>query len=369
MNDLLVNSNKVIQVQQFKNELFESFIKYADVKETTLKGYLVCLKRFSYWLQDNDIKQPVREDIKAYKQYLDQQGYTAGTKAQYLRAVKQFFKWTSCEGLYPNIADNIKGAKVRQDNTRKMAFDETDIKNILNSIDRSVEAGKRDYLMILLSVTCGLRIIEMQRANINDIQTIQGQKVLYIQGKGHDEKDDFKKLVPEVIEAVENYLNARPGFNKNSPLFVGAGNRERGDRLTEPSISRIIKNRFKNAGYDCNKLTAHSLRHTSNTLLFKSGADLYTVQQHARHSDPKTTEIYIHELDKMNDRSEQKIYDQIFNPGNKAPEKEAIEILKGLSPSLQAEALEMLKSLKNKQEFKETDLNRCSEKHINHIVN
>ena len=136
MNDLLINSNNVMQVQQFKNELFESFIKYADVKETTLKGYLVCLKRFSYWLQDNDIKQPVREDIK----------------------------WTACEGLYPNIADNIKGAKVRQDNTRKMAFDENDIKNILKSIDRSVEAGKRDYLMILLSVTCGLRIIEMQKA-------------------------------------------------------------------------------------------------------------------------------------------------------------------------------------------------------------
>ena len=46
--------------------------------------------------------------------------------------------------------------------------------------------------MILLSVTGGLRIIEMQRADVADIQKIKGQTVLFIQGKGHDEKDDYK---------------------------------------------------------------------------------------------------------------------------------------------------------------------------------
>jgi integrase/recombinase XerC len=115
--------------------------------------------------------------------------------------------------------------------------------------------------------------------------------------------------------------------------------------LEVPSFSRIIKTIFKEAGYDSNKLTAHSLRHTSNTLLFKSGADLYTVQQHARHSDPKTTEIYIHAVDREKDRSEQNIYNQIFRPGQKDTEEIASEMMQQLSEEDKLKALEFIRKL------------------------
>ena len=100
-------------------------------------------------------------------------------------------------------------------------------------------------------------------------------------GKGRDEKDEYVKLPNEVATAIEMYIFSKGSYKKEDPLFSSTGNRANGCRLTEPSISRIIKNVFKAAGYDCDKLTAHSLRHTSNTLLFKAGADLYTVQRHA----------------------------------------------------------------------------------------
>ena len=345
MQELMtINSAKLAQIQ-FNNDLFRRFIEYSDVKETTLKGYTVCIRQFIKWLTDSNIRQPSREDIRAYKAYLDNQNFTAGTRAQYLRAVKHFFKWAASEGLYPNIADNIKGAKVRHDNTKKEAFNEADIKVILESIDRSTEAGKRDYAMILLSVTGGLRIIEMQRADIQDIATIKGQQVLYIQGKGRDEKDHYIKLIPEVQEALKDYLQSRPHYKKSDPLFTGTSNRGKGQRMAEPSISRIIKTVFINAGYDSGKLTAHSLRHTSNTLLFKSGADLYTVQQHARHSDPKTTEIYIHAVDREKDRSEQAIYNQIFRPEQQNIAQEAFEALQGLSEAKQQAALDYILEL------------------------
>lgn len=355
MNNLIVNGNTgtlaamntTLAAVPFNTNLFYNFIQYTDVKETTLKGYTVCIRQFMNWMQENGIRQPGREDIKAYKAYLEAQNFTAGTKAQYLRAVKHFFKWAASEGLYPNIADNIKGAKVRQDNTKKEAFNEEDIKTILDSIDRTTEAGKRDYAMILLSVTGGLRIIEMQRADIQDIATIKGQQVLYIQGKGRDEKDEYIKLIPEVQTAISDYLQTRKHYKKNDPLFTGTSNRGKGQRMAEPSISRIIKTVFKNAGFDSGKLTAHSLRHTSNTLLFKSGADLYTVQQHARHSDPKTTEIYIHAVDREKDRSEQAIYNQIFRPAQKDLLAEAMEAFKGLSAEDQASALAFINGLSN----------------------
>lgn len=344
MQELTIRNTALAEVQ-FDNNLFFRFMQYTDVKETTLKGYAVCIRQFIRWMQEQGIRQPQREDIREYKAYLDKQNFTAGTKAQYLRAVKHFFKWTSSEGLYPNIADNIKGAKVKQDNTKKEAFNEGDIKAILDSIDRTTEAGKRDFAMILLSVTGGLRIIEMQRADIQDIATIKGQQVLYIQGKGRDEKDEYIKLIPEVAAAINDYLQSRPAYKKNDPLFTGTSNRGKGQRLAEPSISRIIKGVFREAGFDSGKLTAHSLRHTSNTLLFKSGADLYTVQQHARHSDPKTTEIYIHAVDREKDRSEQAIYNQIFRPEQKDIAAEAAAALQELSPEDQLKAFEFILTL------------------------
>lgn len=352
MNDNLQLVEQKTALPAFTESLFYRFVSYTDVKETTLAGYKVCLRQFVKWLQDNSISQPERSDIKQYKAYLDTQKFTAGTKAQYLRAVKHFFKWAQSEGLYPNIADNIKGAKVAQDNTRKEAFNEDDIRQILESIETDTEAGKRDKAMILLSVTGGLRIIEMQRADVADIQKIKGQTVLFIQGKGHDEKDDYIKIIPEVASLIYEYLAER-NAKKTEPLFTGAGNRAKGERLTEPSFSRIIKTRFKAAGYDCDKLTAHSLRHTSNTILFKAGADLYTVQKHARHKDPKTTEIYIHAVDKEKDKSEQTIYNRIFTPGKMDPFAESCEILRGLSEQEQQTALEYLKGLQNGAAYKE----------------
>lgn len=348
MITLPITTQQIREIQainQFNNDLFNRFIEYTDVKETTLKGYKVCIRQFMKYLIENNIKQPTREDIKAYKDFVNKQNFTAGTKSQYLRAVKHFFKWTNSEGLYPNIADNIKGVKVKSDNTKKEAFTEEDIKIILNSIDRETEQGKRDYAMILLAITGGLRIIELQRADIQDIQVIKGQNVIYIQGKGRDEKDEYIKIIAEVREAIEDYLNTRKDTKRNDPLFTGTSNRAKGQRMTEPSISRLIKSIFKKAGYDSSKLTAHSLRHTSNTLLFKSGADLYKVQQHARHQDPKTTEIYLHAVDREKDTSEQDIYNQIFKPNEKDTLKEAINLLEALNIENQEKVLNYIKTL------------------------
>lgn len=340
------SSYKLTSTVNFRNDLVDRFTSYLDVKKNTEEGYLVCLKVFMNWMTDNGITDPVREDILSYKSYLESQNYTAGTKARYLRVVKQFFSWADMEGLYPNIALNIKGAKVRNDNTKKESFREEDIRQIIDSIERDTVKGKRNYAMLLLCVTGGLRMIELQRADIGDIQTVKGQKVLYIQGKGRDEKDEYIKLVPEVVEALSDYLSCRKDRKKNSPLFIGEGNRSGGARLTTPSLSRIFKTIFKDNGFDCDKLTAHSLRHTSNTLLFKAGADLFQVQQHARHSDPKTTEIYLHDIDREKDKSEEQIYKQIFHPSD-MKQKEALKrAIEGLSEEESRKVLDFINSLK-----------------------
>lgn len=304
-------TNYLMEVN-FNHDLLKSFIDYIDVSNTTMKSYTNQIKSFIKWLNVNQIKNPTRQDVKDYKNYLMTQNYSSGTKNQYLRAVKQLFKWLNSEGLYDNISDNLKGFKVNTLN-KKESFNEVEIKKIISDIDITTPNGLRDKCIILLMLTGGLRISEISNIDIQDIEVIKGQMVCYIKGKGHHDKDQYIKIIDDISELINEYLKTRTNTRPNQPLFTNNSNRVKDGRLHPDTISRICKKHFKQSGFISSKLTAHSLRHTSNTLLFKSGADLFKVQQHARHKDPKTTEIYLHVSNRDLDTSEQDIYNQIYD--------------------------------------------------------
>ena len=316
-------------VPAFNTDLFESFIDYTDRKDTTTKGYITCIRQFVKWLEQNNVRQPARDDIKAYRDYLHSSDLATGTKSQYLRAVKHFFKWTAAEGLYPNVADNIHGEKVRHDIHKKDALERDDVARIAETIDRSTEAGKRLYAMYLLCVICGLRTIEIHRADVGDLKTVGGVTYLYLQGKGHDDKDAPVLLIKEVHDALSDYLSTRSVKpTPKSPLFTSTSNRPGRDEKGEPTnriatttISTMLKNMLKNAGYDSDRLTAHSLRHTSGTGAHKAGIDLYGVQHLMRHCDPATSEIYIHDDDHKaaEEKGRKGIYDYYFNGAELTP--------------------------------------------------
>ena len=322
------------QVPAFNSNLFERFIDYTDRKPTTIKGYVTCIRQFVEWLDCNGITQPKREDIKAYRDHLTSSDLATGTQAQYLRAVKHFFKWTASEGLYPNIADNIHGAKVRRDIHKKDALQREDVARIASTIDRSDEQGRRLYAMYLLCVICGLRTIELHRADVGDLKTVGGTTYLYLQGKGHDDKEAPVLLIPEVKAAIDEYLEIRAEkVATKSPLFTSTSNRSKGGRIATTTISTMIKEMLVNAGYDSDRLTAHSLRHTSGTGAHKAGIDLYGVQHLMRHCDPATSEIYIH--DDNHKTAEEKgrkgIYDYYFKDVEFTP----------MMPELEAEIMTM----------------------------
>lgn len=362
-NEIIISTGAAIQPAVGMQNLLERFIDYVHPRsKETKKSYIVCLRCFADWISENHIHQPQRADIIKYIDYLatpharrprydrpnSKPGGTitmaAGTQARYLRPVKMFFRWTEAEGLYPNVADNLQGTQVKNDNHKRDPLERDDARIVLDSIDRTDAAGKRDYAMILLSITAGLRIIEMQRATIGNLETKAKEPVLYIQGKGHQEADDYKKLTPEVYAAIMDYLNTRGKLHADSPLFASTGNRSRGQALTEPSISRIIKNRLIAAGYDTHRISAHSLRHTSVTLLLDSGANIRDAQFHARHANPATTEIYAHDRKREKEHSEQRIYDFLFGIEQDAATK-AADCFKRMNAEQQQRALELLQAI------------------------
>ena len=323
-------------------ELLESYLAYIDRKPTTMKGYVTCLRQFAQWIADTNRPRPQRADIAAYRDYLTgahfgrtgEETLKAGTQQQYLRAVKNFFKWTAAEGLYPNIAENIHGAQVDNSVHKKDALDREGVRAVAAAIDRSTETGKRLYAMFLLCVTCGTRTIELNRANVEDIKRNGDRTYIYLQGKGKDEHSQAVLLPEEVQEAVRDYLAARTdSYTGKSPLFVGSGNRSHGKRIATTTISTMLKDAMKTAGYDSDRLTAHSLRHSSGTAAYKATGNIYLAQKHQRHADPKTTEIYVHAEEREQRNTEEQVYSYYFsNDEQHDPRQEAYRLLQNVSP-------------------------------------
>ena len=368
----------VQQPQQNFNgqQLMERFIDYTDRKETTVKNYKKCISRFLTWLAYNEIRQPQREDIKAYRDFLASCGYTAGTQQQYLRAVKHFFSWLAAECIYPNVADNVHPPKVRHDIHKKDALGREDVPIVAESIDRSTENGKRLYAMYLLAITGGLRTIEISRADVGDIKTVGGRTYLYVWGKGHDDKDAPILIIPEVKEAIQEYLSSRPDkYTAKSPLFVASGNKGRpgtkiykrddlgnyvldengkkivdhlsDGRMTPTSISALFKEMLVKAGYDSDRITAHSIRHTSGTGAYKATHNIYLAQKHQRHTNASTTEIYVHAEERQERDTEQQVYNYYFRAQDPDSEKErAMQMLANLSPDEVRKVIDFMNAIK-----------------------
>ena len=381
MNTITATGAAIIPANDLQTSLFNEFISFIDRGEKTTRTYITNLRQFAAWLKYASIARPIRQDIISYRDYLSAEhdaiqldaaeGWTyrrdkngnrikvkckPNTIAQYLRSVAQFFRWTAAAGLYPNIAENIHAPKIRHDTHKKDALTAADVLKIEKSIQaaadekkaaaameekdtagriiRATEQGKRDYAMYVLAVNAGLRTIELSRANVKDIEVRNGRAVLYIWGKGHTEADARKPLAPQVYAAIKDYLNARSDRpTANSPLFVATGNRSGGQRIAETTISKILKKSMQAAGYDSDRITAHTLRHTAGTNVQEITQNLYVTQKYMRHANPATTEIYLHnDTERQEMQTAQELYNLYHGITDKADNRQKLEgILQGMS--------------------------------------
>lgn len=304
----VINNAQSLTTKEELFNYFNDFINFCDTSKATIKTYSKALKVFFNYLDVNNIAHPQREDLINYRNYLLDKGLQATTIASYINALKQFFKWTYDKGLYRNIADHIKGAKVNTQIHRKEALTLEQAREVLlkASEGETLEA-KRNFAILYLAFACGLRTIEIVRANICDITFKSGSVALLIQGKGRVDKADFVKLPYSVEKTIREYLHLRGENNEQAPLFTSLSDRNNGGRLTTTTISRIIKKAFRDVGLNNALFTAHSTRHTFITLFLLNGGTLEEARQIARHTSINTTMIYNHALDRAKNNGEETI--------------------------------------------------------------
>lgn len=311
MNNAIMLKNTATVNTTFGINILNDFFTFLDVSAKTTATYQRALRQVFKYFSAHGINTPTHDDILAFKKSLETAGRKAATIALYLAACRRFFTWTEQRGICQNVTQGIKAPRQEKGHKRDF-FGATQLKGILQGMSKDTLQGKRDYAIMALMSVCGLRTVEVSRANFEDLRTLGDCTVLYVQGKGRKDRTEFVKLSTPVLSAINDYLSARGNVSPNAPLFAGIGNRNREGRLTTRTISGIAKTAMRNAGYNSNRLSAHSLRHSAVTLCLLGGISLSETQAFARHSNVQTTQIYSHAVDRMKSMCEDTVTSQIF---------------------------------------------------------
>lgn len=318
-NGLITSATDTIQLTNLTTEtLIHRFARDQDVVESSRELYVRTLRLFMNWLQEKGFPLDTvdRSIIIQYKEDQLVAGLSGLTVGSYLTTVRKFYEWAEANKLYPNVARGVKSPK-RKPQFRRQPLTAEQGRSLLNSSDPARDQtgnhseltsqeqlqALRDHAIANLLLRTGLRTVELIRANVGDITLKAGKRVLKIQGKGRDEKDDFVILTDKTYKSIRQYLINRSVSSKNisprkadllEPLFVSHSNNNRNGRLTTRTVRHIAKEQLREIGIDSPEFTAHSFRHSTAVNILLNGGSIEEAQSVLRHASPATTQIYTH---------------------------------------------------------------------------
>ncbi len=281
------------------DELIRDFINSLNRRPTTKETYRKALMEYSKWLGDTSPVGLTSNDIQRYKDYLTSKELSTTSVSAYLTAVRRFYNYLESMGkITENPAKKVKGGSRPQRHLTK-SITRSDINRLFESIDLSSPLGLRDWALLNLMVRCGLSEIEIVRANLGDIKTRNRQKIIYVQGKNRDRKDEYVALPPAAIKALDKYLAQRESLDESEPLFWGIGNRAIRERITTRAIRARVSHYFEELGIKGKGITPYSLRHTAAMLAIESGATVSEVMQMLRVKTLSTALVYFEEAKEL----------------------------------------------------------------------
>ena len=234
------------------------------------------------------IKSIKIEELYRYQSFSPEttNSLSAASRCRRTSTVKSFFNYlvTKRHLLDYNVCQELDMPKRQASLPRYL--EESECERLLAACDGAY--ALRDYCILMLFLSCGLRVSELVSLNITDIY----EDHLRVLGKGNKERMVY--FADGCREAIDDYLLVRDVENvkesdKNA-LFIS----QKKCRMTTRAIQYMLNNKLLAAGLDASRYSPHKLRHTAATLMLKNGVDTRALQEVLGHSNLNTTQIYTH---------------------------------------------------------------------------
>jgi integrase/recombinase XerD len=278
-------------MEQRVDQFLQYLIVDKGLSKNTIGAYSLDLIRFLDYLRGKGI-QELREigkfDVRGFLLSLKRKNLSTKSVRRKLSAIRTFLRFLIQEGiLETNPIEDLESPKVAEKLPEILSLKE--IEQVLEQPDLQTPLGIRDRAMLEMLYATGMRVSELIRLPINQVNLEGGYVLLY--GKGSKER-----IVPLGIEAMNRvtlYLETARGIlakGKESPfLFINRS----GKGMSRQGFWKNLKHYARMAGLR-KRITPHLLRHSFASHLLERGADLRSVQMMLGHVDISTTQIYTH---------------------------------------------------------------------------
>ena len=262
-----------------KNYSDYTIINYKD----DILEYLSYLKR-----EYLDFRNVEYSDIRFYLMYLkDEKKDDNSSINRKLSSLRGFYKFLANEKIVKtNVFSLVNGPKKSKKLPRFFEYNE--LEELLSVPDLRTPLGQRDRLILEMLYATGVRVGELVKIEIDDIDF--GRKNIIILGKGNKER--YVSYGEYCEEALKNYIqDGRVALNikDSKTLFLN----NKGGALTERGVRYILDQLIQKTSIQ-KKISPHMIRHSFATHLLNEGCDLLTVQKLLGHESIKATQIYTH---------------------------------------------------------------------------
>ena len=273
-------------------DAFENYLQFLRFEKgltnQTIQDYKDDFAQFlKYYPSKVDLDDLTSSDLNEFSYDQAINGKSSATITRRIATIKNFFLFLESE----NLKSDLLNTEISLPNKEKKlpeVLSEEEVIELLKTPDKHTDLGKRDYALLEVLYSCGLRVSEAEKLQLNQINT--QEKIIKVVGKG--KKERIIPIRDEALNAIKDYIynvRSKKRIVDKNYVFLNRS----GKKLTRQVIYSLVVKYAKYAGIE-KKIHPHTLRHSFATHLLDNGADLRVVQELLGHTNIGTTQLYTH---------------------------------------------------------------------------
>lgn len=269
---------------------FEYLAAERGLRPTSIRAYHHHLDRFAAYLArvGAEVSELSPALLSAFVVDRSRAGLAKSTVRGTCGALKVFLRYAHRQGvLAVDLSETVEWPQVYRLSTIPRSISWAQVGEVLAGVDRRTPCGKRDYVILLLLVTYGLRGREVAALTLDDIDWRRERLAVPERKAGHSTAFPLSTVVGD---ALADYLqHGRPQAEDRHVFFRSvAPVRPIGADAVSSCASRYLLK----AGVDVPRPGSHTLRHTAVQRLVDDGFSLKTIGDYVGHRSARSTEIY-----------------------------------------------------------------------------
>ena len=204
-------------------------------------------------------------------------------------ALRTFFRYLYVSGQLPeDLAVQVPTVRSYKHASLPMALPWADVQKVIGVIDRDSPRGRRDYAVVMLMATYGLRGGEVTSLRLDDIDW--RRCVVHVRQSKAQRKTTIP-LLPEVGDAIIDYLKHGRPASSHREIFLAFPAPHR--PLSRGGVLRWrLGKLLAAAGIEKQHWGTHTFRHSRAVHLLEQGCSFKSIGDLFGHQEPNSTFVY-----------------------------------------------------------------------------